>query len=76
MEGKAMRKADIVVPLGMKIMSLNQDLTAHETQELLRKFFKGCPTIAKMKERLTLNGGTIDSARILSSSPLRAWRTK
>ena len=71
-----MKKADIRVQLGLKMMSVDNTLTAAETTDRLDKFFKGCISIAEMQNRIKLNGGWDKTAAILAATPVRIWRKK
>lgn len=70
-----MRKSDIRVGLGMKIMERRRELTAAGCGDLLKKFFKGCRTTAEMEHRIKINGGYDCSADALAATPNRIWRT-
>ena len=71
-----MRKDQIRVTLGMKIMSRRKGLTANSCGDLLKKFFKGCRTTADMMHRVELNGGMDGSADAIAATPTRIWRTR
>lgn len=57
-----MRKADIRVNLGLKVMNRYLGATGKETITELDKFFHGCKTNDAMLERIKLNGGWDASA--------------
>ena len=71
-----MKKNDIRIPLGMEMMNQNPDLKAAVVGDRLGKFFKGCSTIASMADRIKLNGGRAETAKILAATPVRVWRTR
>lgn len=71
-----MRKADIRVGLGMKILERRKEMTAIGCGDLLKKVFKGCRTIADMEHRIKINGGYDCLADALAATPNRIWRTK
>lgn len=80
-----MKREDIRVGLGLKVMSrynkiTNQKLSAIGCGNLLNKFFRGCKTTTKMQERIKLNGGYDSSADILAQhlndDGITKWKTK
>ena len=71
-----MKKQDIIVGLGLKIMDRDNSLSAKGTKNLINKFFRGCKNISAMQERITINGGYDNCADILADHPVRIWKTK
>lgn len=69
-----MKKSEIHVHLGLLMLRDNCELTAAQVGERTGKFFKGCSTIAKMHDRIKLNGGWAATAELLAAEPIRFWK--
>lgn len=52
-----MRKADIFMGLGLKVLARCPHLDASGANYMMRKFFRGCRTIADLEERIKNHGG-------------------
>jgi hypothetical protein len=68
-----MDKQSIIIPLGIKILRNDSTLTAKDARVRMVEFFRGCRTIADMKFRIRINGGSDMVAEAIAKDPTFAW---